>query len=242
MDAPSRSPRLAAAGLTAALALLACGLGTTARTGETITDTQSVDRGGATSAAVALEFSAGELRVWGGSDGLMDASFRYNVSEWEPVVDYAVQGAVGNLRVRHSGSDTLPVGDPVNEWDIQLEDGVPMDLEISMGAGISDLQLADLDLTSVTIDSGASSTNVNLAGAWEHDLQASITGGVGELTVDLPSEMGVRVIVDTGIGSVTTSGLSRDGEAYVNDAYGSASYTLTLDLSVGVGAVTLRVP
>jgi len=242
MDSHSRSTHRVAAGLAVALTMVACRLGTTTQTGEIISETQSVDRGAASSADVAIDFAAGELRVWGGSDGLMDASFRYNLVEWQPTVDYDVQGTVGNLQVRQSGSDTFPVGDPVNEWDIQLAYGIPIDIEVSMGAGISDLELADLELTGVSIDSGAASTTVDLAGAWEHDVQVSISGGVGELTVDLPSEMGVRVSVSTGIGSVTTSGLSRDGEAYVNDAYGEAPYTLSLDLSVGVGAVTLRVP
>ena len=242
LKAAAFGPRLAATCLAVSLALTACRLGTTTQTGEIISETQSVDRGAASSADVVIDFSAGELRVWGGSDGLMDASFRYNVVEWQPTVDYDVQGTVGSLHVRQSESDTFPVGDLVNEWDLRLEYGVPMDLEISVGAGVTDLELADLEVTNVAIDAGAASTTVDLAGVWQYDLRASISGGVGELIVDLPSEMGVRVSVSTGLGSVTTSGLSRDGEAYVNDAYGEAPYTLTLDLSVGVGAVTLRVP
>jgi len=172
----------------------------------------------------------------------MDASFRYNVAEWQPQVDYSVQGGEGDLRVSQPGSNDLTVGNLVNDWTIQLGSSVPLDLSIQVGAGESTLNLGGLDLTRLTIDTGAASSNVDLTGNWQHDVDVSISAGVGELTVTLPAEMGVRVNADTAVVSVTTSGLTQDGGGYVNSAFGTASYTLTLDLEAGVGSVTLRVP
>jgi hypothetical protein len=65
---------------------------------------------------------------------------------------------------------------------------------------------------------------------------------VGELTVILPSEMGVRVNTDTALVSVIANNMIKDDDGYVNQAYGTAEHTLTLDLQAGVGSVTLTVP
>ena len=73
-------------------------------------------------------------------------------------------------------------------------------------------------------------------------MNASIEGGAGKLTVMLPSDIGVRVDAQTGIGSVNTSGLTKEGDSYVNEAYGVSPYTLNLDIQAGVGAIDLQVP
>jgi hypothetical protein len=240
--------RLAAAGLALGFGALACALPNRTTVGEVRTESQSVDLGSASSARVDLSFPAGELRVEGGAGGLMDASFRYNVADWQPQVDYSVQGSEGDLRISQPGAegggfaDLGNVGDLVNDWTIQLGSGVPLDLTIQVGAGESTLNLGSLDLTRLSIETGAGISSVDLTGNWQHDVDVSISAGVGELTVTLPAEMGVRVNPDTAVVSVTTSGLTQDGGGYVNSASGTAPYTLTLDLEAGVGSVTLRVP
>jgi hypothetical protein len=82
-------------------------------------------------------------------------------------------------------------------------------------------------------------TDIDLNGNWQHDLPVSVSGGVGEITVNPPAEMGVRVNSDTALVSVTTSGLTKVDGGYVNDAYETALYTLTLELEAGICSVEL---
>jgi hypothetical protein len=243
MKKVTSSKRFTFAGLALWLALLACGLPNTTRVGELKTETQSIDEGSASAARVQIEFPAGELKVEDGATSLMEASFRYNVSDWQPQVKYSENDAQGELLVSQTGDDKLPVGGGlVNEWTIQLANDVPLDLSILTGAGNADLDLGVLDLTKLDIQTGAGVTNVNLEGAWQHDLDVSIEGGVGELTVNLPSEMGVRVEMETALVNVTANGLIVDGNGYVNKAFGTAPYTLNLKLQAGVGSVVLVSP
>jgi hypothetical protein len=173
----------------------------------------------------------------------MDARFRYNVDDWQPQVNYSENGAQGELLVDQLGDARVPVGGGlINEWEIQLDENVPMDLEIRTGAGNGQLDLGKLDMTSLTVETGAGVTTVNLAGNWQHDLDVSIKGGVGELTVNLPSEMGVRVEMDTALVTVTANGLINEENGYVNRAFGTALYTLTLKLEAAVGSVVLVAP
>lgn len=235
--------RILCAGLALWFALIACGLPNTARVGELKSETQSIDLGSASTAKVQIEFPAGELKVKGGASSLMDASFRYNVSDWQPQVKYSENGAQGDLVVSQPGDDKLPVGGKlINEWTIQLANDVPLDLTIITGAGNSELNLGALDLSKLDIQTGAGVTNVYLDGAWQHDLDVSIEGGVGELTVNLPAEMGVRIEMETALVSVTANGLVVDENGYVNKVFGTAPYTLTLKLQAGVGSVVLVAP
>ena len=82
---------------------------------------------------------------------------------------------------------------------------------------------------------------LDLSGAYDNPVDVAIRGGVGELTILLPSTVGVRVNVDQGLGPVNTEGLSSDGDFLVNNAYGTTGATLTLDIESGVGAINLEV-
>jgi hypothetical protein len=51
----------------------------------------------------------------------------------------------------------------------------------------------------------------------------------------------VRVKVDKGIGDVDASGLYREGNAYVNQAYEDAKTALEINIQAGVGQIDLEV-
>lgn len=236
--------RIATAGLALWAGMSACTLPRGAVIGEERTETESVDPGSATSASVEITFPAGELRVDDGAGGLMDATFTYNIADWQPLLEYSVEGGQGDLKVSQPGAEgvDLPLLEMVNDWTIQLSSGMPLDLSIQMGAGEATLLLGGLDLTKLSVQTGAGVTNLDLTGSWTHDVDVSVQGGVGDLRIDLPAEIGVRVNSSTALVAVSTSGLTAADGGYVNDAYGTAPHTLTLDLEAGVGAVELRAP
>jgi hypothetical protein len=223
----------------AALFLGSCG---TQRVGEMQRESQSVDLENAQSVVAELRMGAGELNVTGGSDALMEADFSYNIAEWEPEVSYDVSGDTGELIVEQGSGEGIPVGgDARNEWEVRFNDEVPTDLHVEMGAGESDLDLDSLALTKLDLEMGAGKTTVDLTGDYRQDLDASIEGGVGEATVLLPSEVGVRARAEGGLGKINAEGLQREGESYVNDAYGASDVTLDIDVRGGVGQINLEV-
>jgi len=123
----------------------------------------------------------------------MEGDFSYNVADWKPMVSYDVSGEEGELVVKQgSGGGVRLGGDARNEWDVRLNDEVPTDLIMQMGAGESDLDLDSLTLTALDLQMGAGKTTVDITGDYAQDFEASIQGGVGEATVLLPSEVGVK--------------------------------------------------
>ena len=199
-------------------------------------ESQSVGLENADSARAELKMGAGELNLTGGADQLMEGDFSYNVSEWKPKVNYGVSDQKGALVVKQGGTEGVHLdADGRNEWDIRLNDEVPTDLVVKMGAGESDLDLDSLTLTGVDLQMGAGKTTVDLTSDYARSFDTSIQGGVGEATVELPSDVGVKAKAEGGLGKINAEGLKRVGNAYVNDAYGESDVTLRVDVQGGVG-------
>jgi predicted membrane protein len=87
---------------------------------------------------------------------------------------------------------------------------------------------------------GAGDVSVDLSGNWQQDLSANMQGGVGRATVILPSNAGVRVDVQGGLGQVNAAGFNQNGSVYTNDAYDESEVTLEIDIEGGVGEINLE--
>jgi hypothetical protein len=218
------------------------GSGGTPKVGKMQHDSKSVDPKNANSARAQLKMGAGELNVTGGADQLMEADFSYNVSDWKPKVSYDVSGKKGKLVVKQGSAEGGNLsGGARNKWDISLNDELPTDLAVQMGAGESVLDLDSLTLTGVDLKMGAGKTTVDLTGDYAQDFDATIEGGVGKATVLLPSKIGVKAKAEGGLGKISTKGLKKVGDSYVNEAYGESDTNLSVDVKGGVGAINLKV-
>jgi len=151
----------------------------------------------------------------------------------------------GTLVVQQPDVSGLPVlrdiTDYRNEWGLRLNDEVPMDLSVDMGAGSSDLQLAGLSLTGLDVSLGAGKSTVDLSGDWGHDLDVTIDTGAADISVRLPRDVGARVKVESGPHTIETIGLTQDGDVYTNAAYGVSEVTLQVNMKAGIGRVNLEV-
>ena len=222
----------------------ACGMqpGGTQQVGKMQEESKYVDLKSADSVSAQLKMGAGELHITGGADQLMEGDFSYNVSEWKPKVSYDVSGKKGELLVKQGSAEGGNLsGGARNEWEIRLNDELPTDLVVQMGAGESDLDLDSLTLTGLNLKMGAGKTMVDLTGDYAQGFDASIQGGVGEATVMLPSGVGVKAKAQGGLGKINAEGLRKQGDSYVNDAYGESDVTLNVDVQGGVGQINLEV-
>jgi len=154
---------------------------------------------------------AGELKLTGGADKLMESDFSYNVADWKPKVSYDVSGDEGELVVKQgSGGQGGGLGGKArNEWNISLNDELPTALAVQMGAGESDLDLDSLTLRALNLQMGAGETTVDLTGDYAKGFDATIQGGVVEATVLLPSEVGVKAKSQGGLGKINAEGFKR---------------------------------
>ena len=242
-----RSIMCGSAGIAASLVLLplvagcVC-VGERVELTEVVTETESVALGEAETVDVTLDMSVGKLVLDGGADGLMDASFSYNVAQWRPRVEYSVVGSRGVLRITQPDAKgkTVPSG-AENTWTLALAENVPLSLSLDMGVGQADLKLADIALTDLNVDHGVGALVIDLTGDRTDDLDVDIDGGVGEAILRVPEGVGVRVDGDMGIGSFRARGLTKRDGVFVNDAYGSTDATIDIRIDAGIGSIEIEV-
>jgi hypothetical protein len=204
------------------------------------TAVQQIDAGKAETVAANIRMGAGELRVEGGASNLMDANFRYSERMGHPNVSYDVAGDRGRLRVESPNNSSL-TGKMVNHWELKMGSAVPLEIDLTLGAGEADLDLSRLQLKSVNVQMGAGEMRLNMAGNYRKDVPVQVHGGVGEARIRLPKDMGVVVKASGGIGSVNANGLTKRDGKYYNDAYSEDKPAIQMEVQGGVGEITLSV-
>jgi N-terminal domain of toast_rack, DUF2154/Cell wall-active antibiotics response 4TMS YvqF len=231
--------------LTLLFAATACNEGV--RVGDLQTTSQTIELDDADSVSVEIQTGAAELDVSGGASELLEASFTYNVEELNPRATYAG----GRLEVTESDVEEgigslFDLDEYRNEWDLKLNEDVPMEMRISLNiaGGAGDVHLAlggSQSLSQLDFNMGAGEVTIDLTGEWGNDLDARLNGGLGDINLRLPSDVGVRIEVETGVGGVDAGGLTKDGNTYTNDAFGASNVTLRIHISGGVGQINLDV-
>jgi hypothetical protein len=236
-------------------------------TGDMQTKTETIALGGAEDVRVNVKMGAGELYIEpsaANSEDLMEAEFTYNVASWEPQVSYEVNDDRGRLTIRQPNMDEFSMGSNLHyEWDLRFRDDAPLMLWIECGAGDSELDLGELNITRLDMKLGAGDTDVDfsgntslerlefdlgagnldldLTGDWEHDVDVNIQGGIGKTNLRLSKEIGVRIDTTQGMGEIETLGLQKRGGDYVNEAYEDAEEVIEITIQAGIGTIKMEV-
>ncbi|HZC65585.1 MAG TPA: toast rack family protein [Candidatus Dormibacteraeota bacterium] len=214
------------------------------RTGNSSTHMEHSERtiavSGAKDVRATVDMSAGELTIGSGAGDLLEASFDQR-ADMPPKVDYDRNGDTGVLKISEddSGAHVVFPGNHDSHWNLRFGGRLPLDLKIDMGAGQGNLNLRGIPVTKLELSIGAGQVNADLTGERKQDLNADIEGGVGEAVIRLPRDIPVEVRASGGIGSIDTHGLKKQGDRYVNDAYGKPGPVIHLKVEGGVGHINL---
>jgi N-terminal domain of toast_rack, DUF2154 len=200
---------------------------------------QTIEVNGAKAVRMSVKMPSGELRMDGGAEHALDADFAFGSGWLAPQVDYSVSDGVGELDIgQQSGGQMMLKSD--NNWNLKVNDTLPLDLEVDLGAGRGEFRFAKVNLTRLELNIGAGQAIVDLSGERAKDLEAEIQGGVGEATIRLPKSVGVVATVHGGLGSIDTHGLKEEDGNYVNEAYGKSPTTIHLTVQGGIGTIKLQ--
>jgi uncharacterized protein DUF2154 len=200
---------------------------------------ESIDKKDAKSVHMSVKMPAGDLAMSGGAESLLNADFSFGNSWSAPTIEYSVNKGEGDLNIEQEGGGTL-ITNSDNTWNLKVNDSIPIDLSIDIGAGRGVLRFAKVDLTRLELNIGAGQADVDLSGERAKDLEAEIQGGVGEATIRLPKDVGVVATVHGGLGSIDTHGLKEEDGQYVNAAYGKSPTTIHLSVNGGIGSIKLQ--
>jgi len=216
------------------------------RSNETESQHEEVARSGAQRLNLELRMGAGRLELAGDEIGTsaVVADFTYSPPELQPRVESETSGDTLDVLVSHPEVGVLDFGggrDLESDWVVAVANGLQTDLDVKLGAGEGELDLRGVDVRDLQVDTGAGRVVVDLTGERVEDVEGRIHTGAGEVSVKLPSDVGVRVHgFKDGIGEWNYEGFTVDGDYLVNDAYDESDTTIELDIQRGIGEVTLE--
>ncbi|RPI25341.1 MAG: hypothetical protein EHM70_20200 [Chloroflexota bacterium] len=201
----------------------------------------SIPLANASRARVRINHGAGRLNIFAGDAGAGDLA----------------EGDFGgglDLSARPNG-DTLDVslGVPVQffpmfwspgyslDWSVGFNRNVPLSLNLNTGAGEARLELADLNVSDLRLQTGASSSTVTLP-AHAGSTHVEVESGAAAVNLRIPEGVAARIRVRSGLAgiSVDQHRFPRQGEYYQSPDYDTASNKADIFVQTGVGSVDVR--
>lgn len=205
---------------------------------------ESVPLGGATSARVVIDHGAGRLSVRSTLEAgtLLEGTF---VGGAEPKVRR--EGERVEVTLRHRAAPWLDYAFPWNwgraapfDWTVGLSRRVPLSLALHSGADHAELDLADLQVHELSIDTGASRTGLTLPTRGRVD--ARIKAGAAKISVRVPDRVAARIVVQGGVSSVKVDQVRFPPYVggYQSPDYDSAEDRVDLTIEAGAAEVEVR--
>lgn len=183
---------------------------------------------------VRVDYAAGRLRVAPSESPLLyQVELRYDESVFTPVTEYspeagrlrvAVRGQRDGIRMKNIGQEARAT--------LSLSPTVPLDLDMTFGAGEADLDLGGLSLRRLELSTGASETRVSFSAPNRTEAERiDLRAGVSDFrATGLGNANASRFTFEGGVGSTTLD----FGGSWRRSASGS--------IHIGMGSLDLRFP
>ncbi len=125
------------------------------------------------------------------------------------------------------------------DWDVALNADIPLALTLSAGANKSDVDLRDLNVTDLKVETGASETKVTLPSRGR--LRADFDLGAASLEVIVPEGVSARIRASVGAAElkIDTTRFPYSGNVYQSPDFDSALNAV--DISIDAGAASIKV-
>jgi len=195
----------------------------------------SIDRDSLSEAEVIVEFGAGTLRVGAGA-----SAGKLLEGEFSDGAEYQMRPGQVRLYGSRDWNWWGWWGGGGRRWDVRLTPDIPLRLRFHLGACQSTLDLGDLRVTDLALETGAADTRVQFprsAGM----TRAKLKSGAASVRLSVPEGVAARITATMAIGSldVDTRRFPRSGSGYASPDYDTAANKLDLSIEGGVGSVTV---
>jgi len=180
-----------------------------------------------------IKFGAGKLDLISGQEDVFEGNFQYDKSILKPNIRYEILGETGILTLSQSIKKDLNLSFPhKNIWNLKLPFGVPLQLYINTATYSGDINLTNLQIENLYLNSGASQTNI---------------------VFNQPNLIDLKNInIKTGASTIKMLGLANANFNEMNFTGGAGSYTFDfsgnltkkskVNINVGAAKIILKIP
>jgi hypothetical protein len=197
------------------------------------TDNKQIERTTEESLSAHVDFGAGTFELHKtSSDFLVDAELTYDRKYVEVFVDYDKRAHGGRLEMSSDLDSGRFKRNLTNDWDVGLASGIPIDIDLEIGAATLRMDLSDLAVTSLKLDVGAAEAEV----WWDQPNTETIE----QIVIDC----GASSLSMEGLGDANFKEMRFDGGvgSFNLDFGGAWTQSATADFDIGLGSLELTIP
>ena len=127
------------------------------------------------------------------------------------------------------------------EWDFGLSRDVAWQLHFEMGASDTQVDLTDLRVTDLEVETGASNTKIILPSNAGHT-HVDLSGGAASVRFEVPEGVAARIQVDSGLAAIDINRerFPRVGGYYKSTDYETAVNKVDINADFGAGSLSIR--
>ncbi len=189
-----------------------------------------------------IDFDMGELWIGPSSDRLFSGDFEYRYRK--PRCKYDSDGDTGRIRIRTKDSKHFNIFNKnrfKNDARIFIADYVPLDLDLDIGAAYVELDLYELIIDKLSLNTGAAKIELRL-GCRSKDISIDIDSGASQVIIAVPREMGLEMDSDAALSSTNfkKAGLEKYQGKYRSDNYNSSDCKADISIDSGVSRIEIE--
>ena len=201
----------------------------------------SIPLTGVNDAFITFEHGAGQIDIKGGAPAgtLLAGEFYGGVRE-----NISLSGTTSRINLRFPdeffGYWPVGVGSRLT-WNISLTPEIPLDLHLKSGASESVLDLTDLQVRSLRVDTGASSTRINTPARAGYT-RLDVHSGAASVVINIPQGVVARIESKGGLATTNVDRIRfpQNGNIYQSPDYSAAANRIDIQVETGVGSVEIH--
>lgn len=199
----------------------------------------SIDLQGASEVCLVIKHGAGELKLHSGAganefvSGTFAGGLDHKASRNGSRLDVQMRPANDFMDFSYFGANTQL------DWDVALNQNIPIQLRLSLGANKSMIDLHDMNITNLKLETGASETHLTLPAHGR--FHADFDLGAASLTVTIPAGLSARIHASLGAADmkIDEARIPYHGSYYQSPDYDIA--TDAADITVNAGAASIKI-
>jgi hypothetical protein len=198
----------------------------------------TVSRSPASTARITLDHGAGRLNLHPGAapGNLLEA-------ECSPgtLVKTTTEGDLQRVKIKSASNFWVWAPGESRDWDLALAKDIPLALDIDSGANTSILDLRDLRVTELDLDTGASTTDITLPSS-AGLTRVKVDAGAATVRIVIPQGVAAQIRVESGMASVNVDGrFPKVGHnLYLSPDYASAANRADISIETGMASVEIK--
>jgi hypothetical protein len=196
--------------------------------------------GGAKRAELRIQGGATSFKLQDTTSSLFEADVKRPFAKYTLTKSISDSVEVLNFRMR-SGEQRWNLDEMENnETNIRLNLTPVWDIHIGMGAGEAIFDLTPYKVSSLKFEGGAASFEAKI-GSLQPLTNVTIETGVSNVEIDVPSESGCRIVVDSGLSSKDFIGFIKQSDgSYQTSNYSTAAKKINISLKGGLSSFEVR--